>query len=77
VVDRTDVGSVEHGGEDKMKLVEFKPDKQVMTICKGWAGDYDSTDADNMGFQNDDKKTGFAAAVGDFKEELQAEGKLV
>jgi len=48
-----------------------------MTICKGWAGDYDSTDAEKMGFENDDKKTGFAAAVGDFKEELQAEGKLV
>lgn len=59
-----------------MKLVSFKPDKQVITICKGWAGDYDSTDAEKMGFENDDKKSGFADAVGDFKKELQTIGKL-
>ena len=59
-----------------MKLVTFKPDAQVITICKGWAGDYDSTDAQKMGFEVDDEKTGFAAAVKDFKEELKAEGKL-
>lgn len=60
-----------------MGLIAFKPDQQVITICKGWAGDYDSTEAEKMGFENDDKKTGFAEAVGDFKEELKAQGKLV
>lgn len=59
-----------------MNLVTFKPDQQVITICKGWAGDYDSTEAEGMGFANDDKKTGFAVAVADFKDELKAQGKL-
>jgi len=68
---------IEHGGKDKMDLVKFKPDQAVITICKGWAGDYDSTDAQKMGFEVDDQKTGFADAVGDFKEELKAQGKLV
>ena len=59
-----------------MDLVKFKPDQQVITICKGWAGDYDSSEAEKMGFENDDTQTGFAVAVADFKDELKAEGKL-
>ena len=68
---------VEHGGEDKLKLVTFKPDPAVIAICEGWAGDYDSSEAQAMGFEVDDSKTGFADAVADFKEELKALGKLV
>jgi hypothetical protein len=58
-----------------MKLVSFKQDQAVITICKTWAGDYDSSDAVELGFQVDDKKTGFASAVGDFKEHLAAQKK--
>jgi hypothetical protein len=68
---------VEHGGEDKLKLITYKPDQLVIDICKGWAGDYDSSEAQEMGYEVDDLKTGFGSAVADFKELLSAEGKLV
>jgi hypothetical protein len=59
-----------------MDLVTFKPDQMVINICKTWAGDYDSSEAQEMGFEVDDTKTGFADAVADFKDLLRAEGKL-
>ena len=68
---------MEHGGKDKMKLVSFKKDQAVINICKTWAGDYDTTEYQKMGLEVDDKATGFALAVGDFKDELKATGKLV
>lgn len=65
----------EHGGPEAMKLVKWKPDEAVIRICKTWAGDYDSSEAVGLGFEVDDKKTGFASAVGDFKELLQSQKK--
>ena len=47
----------------------------MIAICETWAGDYDSSASIGMGFQVDDKKTGFADAVGDFVAELKASGK--
>lgn len=66
----------EHGGEDKVDLVDYKRDQAVINICQTWAGDYDSSDALSKGFEVDDVHTGFADAVGDFKDELKATGKL-
>lgn len=48
----------------------------MINICKTWAGDYDTSEYQKMGFEVDDKATGFALAVGDFKDELKATGKL-
>lgn len=65
----------QHGGEEAMKLVSFKKDEAVIKICKSWAGDYDSTEVQSLGFEVDDKETGYSGAVQDFKEHLQAEKK--
>lgn len=58
-----------------MKLVSFKKDDAVIKICKSWAGDYDSTEVQSLGFEVDDKETGYSGAVQDFKEHLQAQNK--
>ncbi|ORY32634.1 hypothetical protein BCR39DRAFT_523291 [Naematelia encephala] len=63
---------IEHGGKEKLDLVEFKKDPAVIAICQTWAGDYDSSDAQAMGFQVDDTTSGFSDAVKDFKDELAA-----
>jgi hypothetical protein len=62
----------EHGGPDALKLVSYRADKAVLAICETWAGDYDSSEFQRMGFEVDDKETGYAQAVLDFKEELAA-----
>jgi len=59
-----------------MDLVSFKKDQAVINICKTWAGDYDSSESQAMGFEVDNQASGFAEAVQDFKEELKATGKL-
>ena len=74
--DITDIRA-EHGGEEKLKLVDYEKDEKVITICQTWPGEFDTSLAESMGFEKDDKKTGFADAVGDFKEELRQAGKLV
>lgn len=56
--------------------MDYKRDQAVIDICETWAGDYDSSDAVGKGFEVDDVETGFASAVGDFKDELRAIGKL-
>jgi hypothetical protein len=48
-----------------MKLVSFKKDEAVIKICKSWAGDYDSTEVQSLGFEVDDKETGYSGAVQD------------
>lgn len=53
-----------------MKLVSYKKDEAVIRICKSWAGDYDSTEVQSLGFEVDDKETGYSGAVQDFKEYL-------
>ena len=58
-----------------MDLVKWKPDPVVIGICKTWAGAYDSTEVLTYGFQQDDTKTGFADAVGDFKDLLASQKK--
>ena len=68
--------SAEHGGQEALKLVDYQKDQAVIDICSTWAGDYDTSGPEAMGFEVDDKQTGFADAVGDFKEELRAAGKL-
>lgn len=60
----------QHGGEEAMKLVSYKKDEAVIRICKTWAGDYDSTEVQSLGFEVDDKETGYSGAVQDFKEFL-------
>ncbi|ORX36914.1 hypothetical protein BD324DRAFT_591288 [Kockovaella imperatae] len=67
---------VEHGGKDKLKLVKFEKDQAVIDIASTWAGDYDSSPSESMGFENDDPATGYSMAVKDFKELLEAQGKL-
>ena len=59
-----------------MNLVKFKKDQAVINICKTWAGDYDSSEAQAMGFEVDRQETGFAEAVQEFKDELKSTGKL-
>lgn len=59
----------EHAGDEGMKLVSYKKDPAVIAICETWAGDYDSSAERKQGFVVDDLKTGFSAAVQDFKEE--------
>ena len=66
---------MEHGGKDKMDLVKFKKDQAVINICKTWAGDYDSSDSQAMGFEVDNQESGFAEAVQDFKDELEQTGR--
>ncbi len=68
--------SAEHGGEEAMKLVDYEKDQAVIDICSTWPGEFDTSEAEAMGFEVDDKKTGFADAVSDFKDELRAAGKL-
>jgi hypothetical protein len=53
-----------------MKLVKYKKDEAVIRICKTWAGDYDSTEVQSLGFEVDNKETGYSGAVQDFKEFL-------
>ncbi|RSH80722.1 hypothetical protein EHS25_007058 [Saitozyma podzolica] len=65
----------EHGGPEALKLVSFKVDSAVLAICETWAGDYDSTLFQSMGFEVDDKATGYGLAVQDFKQELAAAKK--
>ena len=60
----------QHGGEEAMKLVSYKKDDAVIKICKSWAGDYDSTEVQSLGFEVDDKETGYSGAVEDFKQVL-------
>lgn len=67
---------VEHGGKDKLDLVKFEKDEAVIRICETWAGNYDSSEAQRMGFEVDNTETGYGDAVKDFKEELKAQGKL-
>jgi len=52
--------------------VTFKVDPAVVAICSTWAGDFDMKDSLALGFEQDDLKTGYADAVGDFKAELKA-----
>ncbi|WVQ82275.1 hypothetical protein IAT38_004403 [Cryptococcus sp. DSM 104549] len=66
---------IEHGGQEKFKLIKFQKDQAVINICKTWAGEYDNSDFLAMGFEADDPKTGFSLAVQDFKEELAASKK--
>lgn len=73
--ERADAVRREHGGEEKVKLITFKKDAKVIAICETWAGDYDSSRSQEMGFEVDDATTGFSDAVQDFKEELAAEAK--
>lgn len=62
----------EHGGAEAMKLVSYEKDEKVIRICETWAGDYDSSEVESLGFEVDDKKTGFSGAVQDFKKTLKA-----
>ncbi|EIW68076.1 NAD-dependent epimerase/dehydratase [Tremella mesenterica] len=66
---------VEHGGEEALKLVHWKRDPVVVRICLTWPGDFDSSESVALGFEQDDTKTGFSSAVGDFKELLVAQAK--
>ena len=70
-------GRLKVGGEEKMQMLQFKPNQAVINICKVWAGNYDSSDAQEKGFQVDDKENGFVLAVEEFRDELKAQGKLV
>jgi hypothetical protein len=72
-----DLLRAEHGGKEKLDLITYKPDAMVIKICQGWAGDYDSSAAQAMGYEVDDPKTGFGEAVLDFKALLKEEGTLV
>jgi hypothetical protein len=63
----------QHGGPKAMKLVSYKKDEAVIRICKSWAGDYDSTEVQSLGFEVDDKETGYSGAVQDFKEFLASQ----
>lgn len=65
-------GRVQHGGKDKLDLIQFKPDELVIRICKTWAGEYDSSAPLSMGFKQDDLETGFSDAVAEFKAELES-----
>jgi D-erythronate 2-dehydrogenase len=67
--------SKQAGGQQALDLVTYEKDPKVIAICETWAGDYDSSASIGMGFQVDDKKTGFADAVGDFVAELKASGE--
>lgn len=58
-----------------MKLVSYEKDERVIRIFNTWGGDYDSTEVQSLGFEVDDKQTGFANAVQDFKEFLAAQKK--
>lgn len=55
-----------------MKLVSYEKDEAVIRICRTWAGDYDSSEVQSLGFEVDDRKSGFSGAVQDFKETLKA-----
>jgi hypothetical protein len=59
-----------YGGPEAMKLVSYKKDDAVIRICKTWAGDYDSTEVQSLGFEVDDTKEGYSGAVQDFQELL-------
>ncbi|KAL1405533.1 hypothetical protein Q8F55_009171 [Vanrija albida] len=65
----------EHGGDEALKLIKYEKDPAVINICLTWAGSYDNSEALASGFEVDDAKTGFADAVGDFKQALQEESK--
>ncbi len=67
--------SKQAGGQQALDLVTFERDPKVIAICETWAGDYDSSASEGMGFQVDNRKTGFADAVRDFVADLKAEGK--
>lgn len=64
-----------YGGEESLKLVDYKIDTAVQTICKTWAGDYDSAIAQKMGFEVDDKEEGYNEAVEEFIEQELKGGK--
>lgn len=65
----------QHGGEEALKHVSYEKDPAVLAICETWAGSFDNSEFIAMGFEVDDKETGFGDAVADFKEELAAEKK--
>ncbi|WWC89604.1 uncharacterized protein L201_004529 [Kwoniella dendrophila CBS 6074] len=60
---------IKYGGKDKLKLIKFEKDPKVIAICDTWAGEFDNTDAVNLGFQVDDSKDGYDQAVKDFIDE--------
>lgn len=43
----------------------------MIAICETWAGDYDSSAVEALGFQVDSRETGYEDAVRDFVEELK------
>lgn len=56
-----------------MKLVSYEKDETVIRIFNTWAGDYDSSEVQSLGFEVDDKQSGFANAVQDFKDLLASQ----
>lgn len=60
------------GGKKALDLVEYKVDPAVIAIAETWAGDYDSSKFQAMGFEVDDTQVGYEHAVQDFQEELAA-----
>ncbi|KAM0755428.1 NAD(P)-binding protein [Meredithblackwellia eburnea MCA 4105] len=58
------------GGKKALDLVTYKKDEAVMHIMSAWPGAFDNTAAIALGFVQDDPKTGFMAAVKDFKDGL-------
>jgi hypothetical protein len=65
--------SEQAGGQRALSLVSFARDPKVIAICETWAGDYDSSKFERMGFEVDSRETGFADAVRDFVEDLNEE----
>lgn len=63
--------SQKFGGEKATSLVSYSKDPAVIAICETWAGDYDSSAVEALGFQVDSRETGYEDAVRDFVEELK------
>jgi hypothetical protein len=63
--------SQKFGGDKATSLVSYSKDPAVIAICETWAGDYDSSAVEALGFQVDSRETGYEDAVRDFVEELK------
>ncbi|KAM0745880.1 NAD(P)-binding protein [Meredithblackwellia eburnea MCA 4105] len=58
------------GGKKALDLVSYKKDPIVVKIFSAWAGAYNNKLALDLGFMQDDEKTGFFDAVQDFQKTL-------